>query len=112
LFNPDGTFTSVTGPKFEVGSTEAQANRDFQRIKFGDFNGDGITDVLRINGWNSNSHSSVHLFDTHGGYVSVLGPKLGVGGTDKSANRDLRRVHLGDFNGDGITDVLRVDGWN
>lgn len=100
-------FSSVSGPNLYV--NQGSRDKDLKRIKLGDFNGDGRMDILRLNG-NGNSGTTVYYSaiqnENSAPFNSQTGPALYVGSTKK----DLSRVFLGDFNGDGMTDILRLDG--
>lgn len=65
-------------------------------MMFGDFNGNGKTDILRISG-TSPPFSWRVSYDGVGVWTPVK-----TDGTDTAAN-----LRLGDFDGDGKTDVLR-----
>lgn len=85
--NPSNSFTAAAGSPFTVGS-EPDA------VAAGDFNGDGIPDLLSMNG--GSGDATVLLGNNGGGYTTAPGSPFAVG--------DPTSVVLGDFNGDGITD--------
>ena len=113
LSNGDGTFSAGgTGPLTHVGSEPGDASLDFSRIKFGDFNGDGMLDVYQVNGWNGYGQDKVHLSNGDGTFAApVDGLNTYIGGTIDQASFDISRINLGDFNGDGMLDVYQVNGW-
>lgn len=70
---------------------------DWDEIEFGDFNGDGLTDV-----WNCNDNAAYVMFcDGYGTYTEHKSM-----GFSKTYDK-----HFGDFNGDGKTDIL-ITSWN
>ena len=72
------------------------------RIHLGDFNGDGRTDILRT--WDNQQH---RLFLSNGHGFDDAGPVVVPDGHLEHSNHTVR-IHLGDFNGDGRTDILRT----
>ena len=89
LGNGSGGFTAATGSPFAAG-----ANPD--SIATGDFNGDGIQDVVTTN-YNANSLTLL-LGNGSGGFAPAAGSPYIVGLNPIS-------VAVGDFNGDGIQDL-------
>ncbi len=93
LGNGDGTFTAA-GPNLDL-------NADFGLIATGDFNGDGIPDLVATN-----------YFDFGGGPTIFLGKG---DGTFTAAVASLTldyfptSIVVGDFNGDGILDLAFSD---
>ncbi len=70
------------------------------RYKLGDFNGDGLTDVISFE---TNGGLYVWLSKLNGGFT---GPSMWAqNGGDIGANR----YQLGDFNGDGLIDVISFE---
>jgi len=77
LSNGDGSFTKKTGPALYVAgdsvSSTSWARFDVGRVYAGDFNGDGKTDLLRLNGIN-NGGSTIYLSGATGAATTVTGP--------------------------------------
>jgi FG-GAP-like repeat len=78
-----------------------EGNRN--RLTFGDFNGDGKTDIIR-QGFNSGA-SSTQFVSFQNGNFQVVGnvPDMAM------MNGDFTNLIAGDFNGDGKTDLIRQE---
>jgi RHS repeat-associated protein len=106
--NGDGTFrySNVADPSGSPGSTWSTWNAGGAQTLIGDFNGDGKTDVaLRYKGWGS---TPIYFSNGNGTFVysNVADPSGSVW------NASGAETLVGDFNGDGMTDVaLRNVGW-
>lgn len=76
---------------------------DDRAVLTGDFDGDGLMDILRID-WNGNGRQyNILLLARSGGWERWHGPHVALlSGSD-------RQLYVGDFNGDGKTDVFRAD---
>lgn len=85
----DGTFGAQT--TYAVGSSP-------QAVAIGDFNGDGISDIVSANYY-------------AGSISTILGNGDGTFGTntDYSAGGSVHSVAIGDFNGDGVQDVVATN---
>ncbi len=109
--NCDGTFTA--NPVIDLDYTTSA----IRRRRYGDFNGDGRTDLVLV----SSSNASTDPLRI---YLSTINPTTGVfsftyaagptykvntntGGHEEA---DLSRLDAGDFNGDGLTDFAIVEG--
>ncbi|CAM2005565.1 SpvB/TcaC N-terminal domain-containing protein [Acanthopleuribacter pedis] len=94
------------------------------RIRFGDFNGDGLIDTYFMRGYEFKESAScvsdeIYLGDGQGGYSDII---HGVGSRVSNIpahydpiglDRDSMRrnfLRTGDFNGDGLTDLLLLNG--
>jgi len=110
LSHGNGQFSKTTLPEY----FELSGDRDGgTNLHFGDFNGDGKTDILRQEkgGW---SHDSIRTADIlfsqgNGQFNLVTLPESFDLKGDHGTN-----LHIGDFNGDGKTDFLRQEknGWD
>jgi hypothetical protein len=109
--NGDGTFSGgATGPYTSVNNNVETS--DIARIKVGDFNGDGMLDVYRVNGWGSSDPDSIYFSNGDGTFThSQTGPATWVTGSTGMAKLNISRIRMADFNGDGLTDVYRIEGW-
>ena len=89
LGNGSGGFSPAPGSPVTVGNSP-------YAVAIADFNGDGIAD-LAVADWGSND-VTILLGNGSGGF-SALGSPVATGGTRPYA------ITVGDFNGDGITDM-------
>ena len=111
--NGDGSFSSPTsGPAFPVSSTAPNAEVDLARVKFGDFDGNGLIDIFVVG--TLPSPSKVYFNSPDGGGGTFSSPAADApGATVRSlstfAALDLSRVHCVDVDGNGLTDVLVFD---
>jgi hypothetical protein len=107
-----GFTPAAPGPFRFVGSSPGDIfeamHRDISRIRIGDFNGDGMTDIAAVEGLESSSPMSIYLSTGISFGPPIPGPTLAVGVEEQL---DIDRVGTGDFNGDGRTDVARNDAW-
>ncbi len=112
---PDGTgYDLVSGPSMSVNGNFEWGGVDIARVIVGDFNGDGKTDIARINSQGTTDYMSIYYARSDGrGFVepAVYGPPVWVINDSSGAAVDVARIKLGDFNGDGKTDIARIPGW-
>lgn len=105
----DGTFEKLVGPSLFIGGPTTVA-RDLSRIRVGDFNGDGRSDVLYINGSGGASASTIVYANSDRSWTVGTGPSLAIG--SGSVDFDIGRYSVADFNGDGKADIFYVAGVN
>jgi uncharacterized protein (TIGR03437 family) len=97
LGNGSGGFSAATGSPFSTGSNPIS-------VAVGDFNGDGIEDLAVAN--QADNTVTVLLGDGSGGFSAATGSPLSTGSGPIS-------VAIGDFNGDGHSDLaIANDGDN
>ncbi len=78
------------------------------RVRFGDFNGDGLTDVHYAPP--GGAPDQVHLSRGDGRYELIAAPSFPEASGDDGLRASLSRLRLADFNGDGKTDVYYMTG--
>lgn len=78
-------------------SVEKTIGDKFDRVEYGDFNGDGLTDVMNLN------NDGYRLYESNG-YGLLAEVKTGTWPEKRHF------IKMGDFNGDGKTDML-LTGW-
>ncbi|MBI3358612.1 MAG: hypothetical protein HY037_03355, partial [Nitrospirae bacterium] len=65
----------VSGPTRWVNNSIGGASIDISRVKLGDFNGDGKTDIAAVEGWGSSQPMSIYLSKGDGTFAAaVSGP--------------------------------------
>ena len=90
LGDGSGGFSAATGSPFAVGTSP-------RSVVVGDFNGDGVADLAIAN--NSSDNVTVLLGNGAGGFSAATGIVFAVGTAPNY-------VAVGDFNGDGRTDLV------
>ncbi|MCU0550413.1 MAG: FG-GAP-like repeat-containing protein [Leptolyngbya sp. Prado105] len=101
LSNGNGTFNRTILPE------EFDLTGNFTNLYIGDFNGDGRTDFLRQERgvWADDHINTSHVFLSNGNGTFTRSSPLDQFGL----HGDLTNLFVGDFNGDGRTDLLRQE---
>lgn len=116
--NGDGTFSSANAPGLYHSGSQTETldamKTTIARRKFGDFNGDGKTDVYMVLGSNSTTEDIVYLSTGLGNFVSV---QSGVftyvtNSSHQDARNDIAKIQVADMNGDGMSDIYYFKGEN
>ena len=104
LYTPTESGWQQMGFLGDFGYNQSYTNANNYPLVIGDFNGDGRTDVGRV-GWTGVTFYT--LTDSGWQYIGFLGD---FGYNSGYTNANNYPLVIGDFNGDGRTDVGRV-GW-
>jgi RHS repeat-associated protein len=122
LSNGNGTFAAAaSGPSRYVSSSYYDTKRDISRVMYGDFNGDGKTDIAAVEGAvGACANMSIYLSNGNGTFAApVAGPYRCISGVKDTgyadnycrATFDLERLRVADVNGDGKDDIIAIEGW-
>ena len=110
-FNWDAIpFVGTTlGAGHYVSSSNAAAARDISRLGYGDFNGDGRTDVYRLDSSSNTQPITIVTYRADGGHDYSQGPSVYISGNAEQVNKDIGRVKAADLDGNGTTDFLIIN---
>lgn len=103
----DGKFdTTVSGPPIKISPYLTQAGIDVARTHVADFTGDGLPDILYVNGGNIHKLVASTLYINLGNFSfsESSGPTFSI--TTTNTALDLSRIKIVDLNGDGVSDIL------
>jgi len=106
-----GKFQRTFGVSTKLGPGILMAELDINRIRFGDFNGDGLMDVYVINGFNSRIavKDSIYLNMGCGNWTLPQdGLLTKIRGNIYEAGFDLRRIAMLEINQDSMTDIFVI----
>ncbi len=106
LSRGDGSYTVVAAPAFPETSGSGGLQLSLSRVRLGDFNGDGKSDLYYLQG--GLRPDDVYLA-AQDGWRRRDGLVIALGGSDYERIKGVERVHFGDFDGDGVSDVYRVE---
>ena len=101
LSNGDGSFTKST--KFNITTENLQLSNNTFSMVLGDFDGDGKTDILRCGDVMTNNA----LFFSNGDGSFTKSTVFNIKAENLQLSNNTVGITLGDFNGDGKTDILR-----
>ena len=111
LFNPDGTFQIIGGIPTAVNTDSAELSQlSTARLQFGDFNGDGRTDIYYFHGNGGAATDTIYLTQPDGSFHSISGLHTDIPSNIAEAHLSISRYKFADFNGDGRTDIYEVVG--
>jgi RHS repeat-associated protein len=111
IANGDGTFTYTSGTNFiTFGSSTNLYHSDKMQTMLPDFNGDGLSDILCIDPNNTSGSSWIGLATGDTNFFTYLnGTNCIPNGALNNVYRDGNTiVQSGDFNGDGLADIVSV----
>ncbi|MFH1018127.1 MAG: FG-GAP-like repeat-containing protein [Pseudomonadota bacterium] len=114
-FYPPVNSVYITGP-FHARVTYPETLADLSRVKLADINGDGATDVLMIQGVDTNEATAVPMtvslawLASPGQFLPAqssgpFAPFAYAPYTSGSGAKGDQRVRISDFNGDGLADI-------
>lgn len=106
-YHPSNSLVSTSGsinwPLPNLSSTGPSGND--HSLHTGDFNGDGLVDILQLEYSQVTQNTTYHMYFSKGtlNFSLETGVYPGYAGYDDN--------HVGDYNGDGQTDILSSKGW-
>lgn len=104
-----GFRTPVAGPAQNVNMGEFLGYRDTARMRFGDFNGDGVADIAIVEGTKVTKPIGIYLNNRLGtAFTYQAGPVISIPDGFKSSSCAVDGVKMGDFDGDGLTDFYVI----
>lgn len=112
LANPDGTYgMPVSGPQIYAG-VGFNGDVDVNRIKIGRFHSRGKEDIAILGPAGTTLPIQIYSMNSNGVFgIPTNGPTRTISNFSSiDAISDLNRIKVGDFNGDGVDDLLVVDG--
>ena len=114
LNDGNGNFDKVNGPttKFTSGTSISAMSVDLSRVRFGDFNGDGLMDIYYIAGSNGEAtNGDLWLQTTDGSFIlhEGVGPPATISSALSQAAVDLGEIFVEDMNADGHADFYVVN---
>ncbi len=108
LSDGDGTFTFMRSLPGASVTTKSYLNATSSDVLAGDFNGDGLTDILHLHPSSDPKYSWVALSNGDGTFDFQQSlPGATTANNAYLATTNLN-IYAGDFNGDGRTDILHL----
>lgn len=108
LSNGDGTFTFSQSLPGASAATNSYLDTTNQNIQTGDWNGDGLTDMLHLHPSSDPNDSWVALSDGDGTFTFSKSLPGASTATKSYLTSGDKSIKLGDWNGDGLTDMLHL----
>ena len=108
LSNNDGTFTFRASLPGALVETNSYIDTTHKNIKMGDFNGDGNTDMLHLHPNADPKYSWVALSNNDGTFTFRASLPGALVETNSYIDTTHKNIKMGDFNGDGRTDMLHL----
>ncbi|MCC2658121.1 MAG: hypothetical protein K0Q76_3229, partial [Panacagrimonas sp.] len=105
-----GLYSTRAAPGYLIGDGVRSEGNGIARTSYGDFDGDGRTDLYIVNSkTDALLPSSIHLSRPGGTFELRQAPAHRVGSGD-DVGVDISRVKIVDLNADGFSDVVRING--
>ena len=101
----EGLFSEAEGPHTRVNPDSDEKQNEFLRLRFGDFNGDRLTDVLYTR---LRAPGSVWFSRGDGTWSATTAPDFSGANPKEPLSDLISRLKIVDWNGDGRADVYRM----
>ena len=108
LSSGNGTFTFMRSLPGAAAATNSYLDSSSKSILSGDFNGDGLTDLLHLHPNADPQYSWVALSKGDGSFTFSRKLPGAAAVTNSYLDASNLEIVMGDFNGDGLTDMLHL----